>query len=32
MLTLHSLPWHRYFGHLYEKALREECRYTGAQP
>ncbi|KAF9051996.1 hypothetical protein BJ165DRAFT_1601496 [Panaeolus papilionaceus] len=26
------LPWHRYFVAVYEKALREECSYTGAQP
>lgn len=23
------LPWHRYFLHVYEKALREECNYRG---
>ncbi|KAF9871307.1 hypothetical protein CkaCkLH20_11228 [Colletotrichum karsti] len=23
------LPWHRYFIHIYETALREECGYTG---
>lgn len=23
------LPWHRYFLHLYETALREKCAYTG---
>ena len=23
------LPWHRYFVHLYESALRDECGYTG---
>ncbi|KAI5807356.1 hypothetical protein DFH27DRAFT_315579 [Peziza echinospora] len=28
----HFLPWHRYLIHLYEKALRSECGYTGAQP
>ena len=28
----HFLPWHRYFGATYEKALREECGYKGAQP
>ena len=28
----HFLPWHRYFVATYEKALREECYYTGAQP
>ncbi|KAJ3034647.1 hypothetical protein HK097_004440 [Rhizophlyctis rosea] len=26
------LHWHRYFVHAYEKALREECGYKGAQP
>ncbi|MCJ1352127.1 MAG: hypothetical protein MMC33_002111 [Icmadophila ericetorum] len=26
------LPWHRMFVYLYEKALREECGYTGYQP
>jgi len=26
------LPWHRYFVIAYEKALREECGYKGAQP
>ncbi|KAM0228639.1 hypothetical protein ACHAPO_010611 [Fusarium lateritium] len=26
------LPWHRYFIWLHEKALREECGYTGYQP
>jgi Common central domain of tyrosinase. len=26
------LPFHRYYVHLYEKALREECGYRGAQP
>ncbi|KAH7007646.1 putative tyrosinase [Ilyonectria destructans] len=26
------LPWHRYFVWLYEKALRDECRYQGYQP
>lgn len=26
------LTWHRYFVHLYEKALREECGYKGSQP
>lgn len=26
------LPFHRNFVHLYEKALREECGYHGAQP
>ncbi|KAK1221840.1 hypothetical protein PQX77_015340 [Marasmius sp. AFHP31] len=28
----HFLPWHRLLLSLYEKALREECGYTGAQP
>ncbi|OLN96037.1 Tyrosinase 3 [Colletotrichum chlorophyti] len=35
-LTIHYtgnfMPWHRWFVHLYEKALREECGYTGYQP
>lgn len=26
------LPWHRWFMHSYEKALREECGYKGYQP
>lgn len=26
------LPWHRYFLHLYEKALRNECGYDGYLP
>lgn len=26
------LTWHRYFLHLYEKALRDECGYKGYQP
>lgn len=26
------LPWHRYFVATYEKALREECGWTGGQP
>ncbi|KAG2022589.1 tyrosinase central domain-containing protein [Coprinopsis cinerea AmutBmut pab1-1] len=26
------LPWHRHFGFLYEKALREECGYRGPFP
>lgn len=26
------MPWHRYYLHAYEKALREECDYKGAQP
>ena len=25
-------PWHRWFVHSYEKALREECGYKGYQP
>jgi tyrosinase len=24
------LPWHRYFLHIYETALREQCHYTGS--
>ncbi|KAL2863121.1 tyrosinase family protein [Aspergillus lucknowensis] len=28
----HFALWHRYFVATYEKALREECGYTGAQP
>ena len=28
----HFLAWHRYFVAAYEKALREECSYDGAQP
>ena len=28
----HFLAWHRYFVAAYEKALREECGYDGAQP
>lgn len=35
-LSIHGtgnfLSWHRYFVHGYEKALREECGYKGAQP
>lgn len=35
-LTIHGtgnfLSWHRYFTYTYEKALREECGYTGYQP
>ncbi|KAF8463421.1 hypothetical protein BDZ91DRAFT_682722 [Kalaharituber pfeilii] len=31
-LVGHFLPWHRYFMIAYEKALREECGYKGAQP
>lgn len=26
------LPWHRWYTAAYEKALREECQYRGAQP
>ncbi|EEB91461.1 hypothetical protein MPER_10173 [Moniliophthora perniciosa FA553] len=26
------LAWHRFYLHLYEKALREECGYKGSQP
>ncbi|KAF9002882.1 hypothetical protein BDQ17DRAFT_1390574 [Cyathus striatus] len=28
----HFLPWHRYYTAIYEKALRDECGYIGAQP
>jgi tyrosinase len=28
----HFILWHRYFVNAYEKALREECGYTGGQP
>ncbi|TFK35809.1 hypothetical protein BDQ12DRAFT_634639 [Crucibulum laeve] len=28
----HFLPWHRFFTAVYEKALRSECGYKGAQP
>jgi len=28
----HFILWHRYFVASYEKALREECGYTGGQP
>ncbi|KAI5843810.1 hypothetical protein DFP73DRAFT_550358 [Morchella snyderi] len=28
----HFLAWHRYYVAAYEKALREECGYDGAQP
>ena len=28
--TAGFLPWHRYFVHLYETALRDRCNYTGA--
>ncbi|KAF6798247.1 tyrosinase central domain containing protein [Colletotrichum sojae] len=35
-MTIHYtgnfMPWHRWFIYLYEKALREECGYTGYQP
>jgi tyrosinase len=35
-LTIHRtgnfLSWHRYYVHAYEKALKEECGYTGHQP
>ncbi|KAF6230923.1 hypothetical protein HO173_010831 [Letharia columbiana] len=27
--TAAFLPWHRYFIHVYEKALREQCAYAG---
>ena len=27
-----SLPWHRYFIHLYEQALRNECGFEGQIP
>ncbi|ORY64814.1 tyrosinase central domain-containing protein [Pseudomassariella vexata] len=30
--TANFLTWHRYFTWAYEKALREECGYTGYQP
>ncbi|CVK94751.1 related to monophenol monooxygenase (tyrosinase) [Fusarium mangiferae] len=26
------LPWHRYFVHLYETSLRDECGYRGSMP
>lgn len=26
------MPWHRWFVYSYEKALRDECGYTGYQP
>jgi hypothetical protein len=26
------MPWHRWFVHTYEKALRDECGYKGYQP
>ncbi|GAB1318458.1 Tyrosinase copper-binding domain-containing protein [Madurella fahalii] len=28
----HTLFWHRYYVHAYERALRDECGYTGAHP
>ncbi|KAF2492345.1 Di-copper centre-containing protein [Lophium mytilinum] len=28
----HFLPWHRWFTGVYEKSLRDECGYSGAQP
>ncbi|KAF9036288.1 hypothetical protein BJ165DRAFT_1417209 [Panaeolus papilionaceus] len=28
----HFLPWHRWYTAIYEKGLREECGYKGAQP
>lgn len=35
-VTVHNsamfLPYHRYFIHLYHKALRENCRYHGTIP
>ncbi|KAK3938963.1 tyrosinase-like protein orsC [Diplogelasinospora grovesii] len=35
-LTIHYtgnfMPWHRWFVYTYEKALRDECGYTGYQP
>ncbi|KAL7917048.1 hypothetical protein ACQKWADRAFT_324968 [Trichoderma austrokoningii] len=31
-LTGNFLPWHRWLIHEYERALREECGYTGYQP
>ena len=30
--TGNFLSWHRYYTWIYEKALREECGYTGSQP
>jgi tyrosinase len=26
------MPWHRWYVHEYEKALRDECGYKGYQP
>lgn len=26
------MPWHRWYLHIYEKALRDECGYTGYHP
>jgi hypothetical protein len=26
------LPWHRYYMHIYETLLRDECGYTGFIP
>ncbi|KAF1992991.1 Di-copper centre-containing protein [Amniculicola lignicola CBS 123094] len=31
-LSAYFLPWHRLFVHAYEKALRDECGYSGGQP
>jgi tyrosinase len=30
--TANFLSWHRYYVHLFDKALREECAYTGPTP
>lgn len=30
--TANFLTWHRYFVHLWERALRDECGYRGYQP
>lgn len=30
--TGHFFPWHRSFVHRFERALREECGFTGTQP